>query len=261
MGRAEEITLSENDKSLRQILGVNFFTGNASEAVDRMNRRGGLLVVPAAPALKDLDSNQGYREALVNADFAITDSAFMVLIWNCIDRHRIPRVSGLTYLREFLSRSEMRVPGTTFWIMASTQSALRNADWLRSRGFPLMPDDIYIAPLYGVEIADPLLLAALRHRRPRHIVVTIGGGTQERLGLYLKRSLDFSPSIHCIGAAISFLSGDQIRIPQWADHLCLGWLFRCLWDPRRYVARYWAARKLLPLMLRYRRNLPALEAN
>jgi N-acetylglucosaminyldiphosphoundecaprenol N-acetyl-beta-D-mannosaminyltransferase len=226
-----------------------------------MNHGGSLLVVPAAPALKDLGSNEGYREALVSADFAITDSAFMVLIWNCIDRDRIRRVSGLAYLREFLSRPEMRASGTTFWIMASAQSAHRNADWLSLRGLSLTPDDIYVAPLYRGEMADPILLAALRKRRPRHIVVTIGGGTQERLGLYLKRSLDFSPSIHCIGAAISFLSGDQVRIPRWADELCLGWLFRCLSDPRRYVARYWAARKLLPLMLRYRRNLPALETS
>ena len=47
-----------------------------------MRSKGGLLVVPAAPALKDLDRSPDYRDALLNADLAITDSAFMVLIWN-----------------------------------------------------------------------------------------------------------------------------------------------------------------------------------
>jgi len=89
--------------------------------------------------------------------------------------------------------------------------------------------------------------------------VTIGGGIQEGLGLYIKRHMDFSPAIHCIGAAIAFLSGDQVPIPEWADHLYLGWLLRCLVNPRRYIARYWAARKLLPLMIRYRRELPSAE--
>jgi UDP-N-acetyl-D-mannosaminuronic acid transferase (WecB/TagA/CpsF family) len=253
--------VSQSNERFSQILGVKFFTGSASEAVDCMNERGGLLVVPAAPGLKDLKSNQSYREALLGADLAITDSAFMVLIWNCINRDKIRRVSGLAYLREFLVLRETRSPGATFWIMAGTESARRNAEWLRSRGITLTSDDIYIAPLYQGEFADPELLARLRERRPRHIIVTIGGGTQEPLGLYLKRSLDFSPAIHCIGAAIAFLSGDQVHIPEWADHFYLGWLFRCFSDPRRYVARYWAARRLLPLMLRYRRELPTLEAH
>jgi UDP-N-acetyl-D-mannosaminuronic acid transferase (WecB/TagA/CpsF family) len=113
--------------------------------------------------------------------------------------------------------------------------------------------------MYGEVIHDPELLSILNSRCPRNIVVTIGGGTQERLGLYLKRNLDFRPAIHCVGAAIAFLSGDQVKIPVWADKLFLGWLFRCLSEPKRYVARYWSARKLFPLMLRYRDQLPSAE--
>jgi hypothetical protein len=37
-----------------KILGIDFFQGTAAEAVDRMGAEGGLLVVPAAPALKDM---------------------------------------------------------------------------------------------------------------------------------------------------------------------------------------------------------------
>ena len=258
MNAASKIASSPKTDYFRQILGISFFTGSSSEAVDRM-KCGGLLVVPAAPSLKDLETNRSYREALLNADLAITDSAFMVLIWNCIDANRIRRVSGLAYLREFLGREETNQSGATFWIMAGPDSAQKNAQWLNSRGIAVTPDDMYIAPMYRGEITDLELLQRLRERRPKNIVVTIGGGTQERLGLYLKRNLDFSPAIHCIGAAIAFLSGDQVRIPEWADHLYLGWLFRCLSDPKRYVARYWSARKLLPLMLRYRQQLPPCE--
>ena len=62
----------------RSILGIEFFVGNAAQAVQRMNH-GGLLVVPAAPALKNLPHDAAYREALLAADLVITDSAFMVL--------------------------------------------------------------------------------------------------------------------------------------------------------------------------------------
>ena len=86
--------------------------------------------------------------------------------------------------------------------------------------------------------------------------MTLGGGTQERLGLYLRSELNCKPSIHCVGAAIAFLSGDQVQIPRWADRMYLGWLFRCLSDPARYMPRYWDARKLLSLMIRYGSSLP-----
>ena len=241
----------------RQILGIRFFIGNADEAIARLSD-GGLLVVPAAPALKNLAHDPAYREALQNADLVITDSAFMVMIWNRLKRDSIRRVSGLKYLSLLLKQPDFHHPGGSFWIMASEESAQRNCAWLRRQGIQLANEDRYIAPLYGETICDPDLLERINQRRPRHIVVSIGGGTQERLGLYLRSELACKPSIHCIGAAIAFLSGDQVVIPRWADRMYLGWLFRCVSNPRRYMPRYWDARKLYSLMARYGSSLPEL---
>jgi N-acetylglucosaminyldiphosphoundecaprenol N-acetyl-beta-D-mannosaminyltransferase len=235
----------------RRILGLEFFTGSPADALAVM-KGGGLLVAPAAPALKDLPLNEEYREALLNADVRLTDSGFMVFLWNLLQRDRVPKLSGLAYLREFVQAR----PGDIFWVMSNPASCQRNLIWLRAQGIDVSEKDAYVAPIYKGPIADEELLARLRARRPAHIVLTLGGGTQERLGLYLKRNLEFRPAIHCVGAAIAFLSGDQVRIPEWADHLGMGWLFRCVWQPRRYVSRYWSARKLLALLVRYRENLP-----
>lgn len=242
----------------QRILGVDFFCGTAHQTIAQM-KGGGLLVVPAAPALKDLPTNAAYREALLHADLAITDSAFMVLIWNFISRERVPRVSGLEYLKELLNEPDLREPGNTLWVMASPKSAATNIGWLRTQGIELREQDIYMAPLYKGEIVDAPLLEKMRAHPYRHVVVTVGGGTQERLGLYLKRNLGYRPAIHCIGAAIAFLSGDQVHIPTWADKTGMGWLLRCLSKPTAYVPRYWAARKLVWLMLRYRSELPPLQ--
>ena len=114
----------------RRILGIAFFDGSAKAAIAIM-RNGGLLVIPAAPALKDLDHNLDYRESLLNADLAITDSAFMVLIWNRLQSQPIKRLSGLEYLRELLLEPDVRQPGNTLWIMASPVSAQRNLAWLK----------------------------------------------------------------------------------------------------------------------------------
>ncbi len=249
------------DRTHARILGIDFFVGTVQDAVERM-RAGGLLVVPAAPALKDMETSANYREALMAADMALPDSAFMVMLWNRIEHDRIPRISGLQYLRELLLHPEVQLPGNTFWVMAGQASARQNLQWLAQEGIAVPPECSYQAPMYGALIEDQALLEQLERLRPKHIVVTLGGGTQERLGLYLKRHLSYRPAIHCIGAAIAFLSGDQVYIPVWADTMYLGWFFRSASEPKRYIPRYWDARKLLKLMLRYRDRLPelALEA-
>ena len=243
----------------RQILGITFFVGSAQRAIDLVCH-GGLLVVPAAPALKNLDQDIAYREALLNADVAITDSSLMVMVWNFLQGDRIQRLSGLEYLVKLLRRPDVRGPGESFWVMANRDSAARNLAWLSEQGVQVLSEDVYLAPLYGSTIHDKCLLQRVRERKPHHIIVTIGGGAQERLGLYLKRNLEWLPAIHCIGAAIAFLSGDQVHIPMWADRLYLGWLFRCISEPKRYIPRYWSARKLVSLMLRYRSLPPVVSA-
>jgi N-acetylglucosaminyldiphosphoundecaprenol N-acetyl-beta-D-mannosaminyltransferase len=222
-------------------------------------RAGGVLVVPAAPALREISSNGDYREALMNADVAIADSALMVLLWNLIESDSIPRISGLKYLRVLLEQEDVRTPGNTLWVMAGAKSGEKNRSWLRSKGIDVPPEYVYEAPMYGNKVEDSQLIDLLHALRPQHVIITLGGGTQERLGLYLKRNLDCLPAIHCIGAAIAFLSGDQVRIPDWADRLYLGWLFRCLSSPRRFVPRYLSAPQLVPLLWHYRNELPALQ--
>lgn len=237
------------------ILGVRFFRGTAIEAVERM-QRGGLLVVPAAPALKDIGRNRGYREALLGADLCIPDSAFMVMIWNRIAKDGLRRLSGLAYLRELLATEAMRQPGNAIWVMASASSADRNLAWLKKQGITVPKECTYVAPMYGNEVEDEALLHLLEQQRPQHIVLTVGGGTQERLGYWLRKRLSYPAAIHCTGAAIAFLSGDQVAIPVWADRMYLGWLFRSAAQPGRFVPRYWEARKLFGLMWRYRERLP-----
>jgi exopolysaccharide biosynthesis WecB/TagA/CpsF family protein len=245
----------KQDADFRQILGLRFFVGGVQRAINLV-RNGGLLVVPAAPALKNLANDVAYRQALIEADVAIADSSLMVMVWNFLQRDTIHRLSGLEYLAELLKQSDVREPSRCFWIMANPRGASTNLAWLRQQGIEVFAADTYVAPTYGPMIEDEILLSRIRERHPTHIIVTIGGGAQEKLGLYLKRNLQPTPAIHCIGAAIAFLSGDQVRIPMWADYFYLGWLFRCISEPKRYVPRYWAARDLIGLMLRYRDRLP-----
>jgi len=247
---------SRTGSPYRQILGVRFFTGTPREAL-QIGMRGGLVVVPAAPALVDLETDAPYRDALVSADLAITDSGLMVLLWRLFTGERVTRVSGLEYLKLMLNEPSVREPGAVLWIMPTPAARDRNVAWLKSQGFPTTDEDCYLAPLYPKgELSDPALIEILQRKRPKHIIVGLGGGVQEKLGLHLRRTLDYVPGIHCIGAAIGFLSGEQVRIPMWADFFFLGWLFRSLSAPRKFFPRYWKARKLVGIMWKYRERLP-----
>jgi UDP-N-acetyl-D-mannosaminuronic acid transferase (WecB/TagA/CpsF family) len=252
-------TIAPTETQYRCILGVRFFVGDAHEAV-ALGSRGGLVVVPAAPALMELARDRDYRQALSESDLALTDSGFLVLLWNVMHQDCIHRVSGLEYLKLLLAGTEFRKPGDALWVMPSQGSLRRNLDWLRSKGYPTRAEDCYVAPKYaGGLIVDDALVGLVNKRNPRHVIIGLGGGVQEKLGLYVKRHCDGRPAIHCIGAAIGFLTGDQIRIPDWADRWILGWLFRCASNPIRFVPRYAKALRLPIMLWKYHDRMPELQ--
>lgn len=239
----------------RQILGIRFFVGTVDQAVERACR-GGLIVAPSAPNLVDLVLDPGSREALTTADLAITDSGLMVLLWRLVEGESLERVSGYRYIRRLLQEPAFQKAGAVFWVMPNAAAQARNVAWLRAQGLAVTEADCHVAPMYGQSVVDPALLERIRERRPEHIVIALGAGKQEKLGLYLRESAGYRPAIHCIGAAIGFLTGDQGHIPDWADRFYLGWLVRLLGNPRLYFPRFVKAARVIPLMIRYRRELP-----
>jgi len=241
------------------ILGIHFFNGTVDEAVDVMSRNGGLLVVPAAPALMKLQTDEGYRRALVSADMAIADSGAMVLLWRIFTGRRVERISGLKFLKHLVAQLGSRPNERVLWIVPSEAAHERTIDWLRHVNLTGSAD-FYVAPRYGIDVFDAELVARIDSHPPAHVVVGIGGGVQEKLGFFLKENLRARPAIHCIGAALAFLTGDQPPIPMWADRFYLGWLLRLLRQPRIFGPRYLSAFKLPLLIFRYKGALPPLSA-
>ncbi len=239
------------------VLGTKFFTGSLGEACD-VAARGGLLTAPSGPGLGfDLVRSSAYRRALEASDIVLTDSAFMVILWRMRTGTRLPRNSGLAFLRIWLNRDIMRQDSATFWVMPNAEEAQRTRGWLRAQGYPASEEDFYVAPMYQ---AGPIVDAALRdridQRRPKVIYVGIGGGVQERLGHYLRDNLSYRPVILCLGAAMAFVTGAQVKIPVWVDRWGLGWLWRVVSDPSRFAQRYLRATSLFWLIFRFGENAP-----
>ena len=119
--------------------------------------------------------------------------------------------------------------------------------------------DTYIASIYRSNVADHQLVSILKVSQPAHVIIGIGGGVQEKLGFYLRENLAYRPAVHCIGAALGFLTGDQKPIPGWADRFYLGWFLRLIRQPKLFAKRFLRAFELPWLILKYGEKLPPLK--
>ena len=241
-----------------RILGVSFFNGSASDAVNHARHDGGLVVIPAAPALLKLKYDEEYRLALQRADLVLADSELLALLWRLVTQRRLRKISGISYLRSLLGDNEVRQNEKLFVIVSSNAAKSKAIDWLRERGFPIDLEDCHAAGAAPHE-QEHALLFEIEKRRPQHVIIALAGTGQEKLGLYLRDFLLFRPSIHCVGAALGFLTGIEHPIPEWAERFHLGWLLRLVSQPRMLLPRIGIALILTGMVFKYRSELPRLK--
>ncbi len=248
-------------KSFVQALGVSFHYGDLSDAC-ALAKRGGLITAPSGPGLaQDLTGCPEYRRALELSDLVLADSGLLCLWKKWVEKKPLSRISGLVFLQGILKTIDWEKKDT-FWVMPNEDQANANRDWIsKTYEVSLSNSSIYIAPQYRKtgRISDPSLLAQIEESRPNSIFIQVGGGVQERLGLFLKENLSHAPSIYCTGAALAFLSGEQANIPRWADSLYLGWLLRCFHRPGIFIPRYLKAFRLVYLLAKYGEKPPPIR--
>ena len=242
-----------------QILGIQFFNGDVDEAVQSMIRRGGFLIAPSGTCFARLREDEIYRRAVLGADLAIADSGFMVTLWRIFRRENVERISGLKYLKHLLAQLEAMGTTDVFWILPTEMAQQKLFAWSQQQTFPIKRDNCYVAPWYGSEVEDGDLLSLVERYRPAHVVAAIGSGPQEKLGFFLRENLSYRPAIHCTGAALGFITGDQTSIPDWADRFYLGWFFRLLAQPRTFIPRVARALEVPWLIWKYGEKLPPMR--
>ena len=239
------------------ILGIDFFTESFTESVS-IAQKGGLVVAPSGPGLaSDLTSCEFYREALIKADLILPDSGLMCLWQNLFTKNKVSRISGLRFLETFLN--EFKAFESSFWVMPDTKQSITNISWIKKTyGYNIKEHQVFIAPVYTKigQLKDTVLLSKLQELKPNTIFIQLGGGVQERLGLFLKENFKMKTTILCTGAALAFLSREQAPIPRWADKYYLGWLMRCIFNPKVFFPRYIKAFRLVYLLSKYGKKPP-----
>jgi len=242
-----------------QILGIQFFNGNVEEAVAQLVQHGGFLVAPSGTCFARLREDETYRRAILSADLVIADSGLMASTWHLLRHENVQRISGFKYLKHLLEKLKGEGTEEVFWVLPSERAQQRLFDWSRREAFPITRENCYVAPRYGPEVEDRNVLEMIQQHRPTHVIIAIGSGAQEKLGHYLRENLSYRPAIHCIGAALGFITGEQTAIPDWADRLYLGWLWRLVAQPHIFIPRLSRAVELPWLIWKYGEKLPPLR--
>lgn len=240
-----------------RILGLQFFNGTVAEAVARLGATGGCVVMPASPALTKLRYDEDYRRALQSAEMVLPDSELLVLVWKVVTGTPIQKISGIDYLSGLLNDDGFQ-NAKTIWILSSTAAKARAVELLRSRGFSPAEENVFVRER-AASGQDHTLLLEIEARRPNHVVIALQGGDQEQLGVYLRDYLLYRPSIHCVGAALGFLSGAEAPIPEAFARCHLGWLARLRSQPGMILPRIGTAITLARMLIRHRDELPPLK--
>jgi exopolysaccharide biosynthesis WecB/TagA/CpsF family protein len=243
----------------QQILGIQFFSGDVVEAVASVFQDGGFVVAPSGTCFARLREDEAYRRSVVAADLAIADSGLMVLLWHLLKRRTVPRISGLKYLKYVLGKLKSNRVAEVFWVLPSERAREKLLNWSQREAFPIRLAYCYVAPRYGLEIEDQHLVASIEKSRPAHVIIALGSGAQEKLGHYLRENLSYRLAIHCTGAALGFIIGDRVAIPDWVDRFYLGWLWRLLAQPCVFIPRLTRALELPWFVWKYGENLPPLR--
>ncbi len=243
----------------QQILGIRFFNGDVEEAVALVARDGGFVVAPSGTCFARLREDETYRRAILSADLAIADSGLMASTWRLLQHENVQRISGFKYLKHLLEKLKSEGTEKVLWVFPSERAQQKLFDWSRREGFPITGENCYVAPRYGSEVEDGNLVVMIQQHRPAHVIIAIGSGAQEKLGHYLRENLSYRPAIHCIGAALGFITGEQTAIPDWADRLYAGWLWRLVAQPHIFIPRLSRAVELPWLIWKYRQKLPPMR--
>lgn len=222
----------------------------------------------AASALAEVDlrlkQGRGFALATINLDHLVKlrrDPVFLA----AYARQDIVVADGnpIVWLSRLAGRAVSLVPGSDLVLplvqaaaasdrplvlLGSTSDALEGAARTLQGRVPGMVVAALIAPPFGFDPAGQAgraMLAQIAAVGPCLCLLALGAPKQEQFAA-LGRDLAPMAGFASIGAGVDFLSGHQVRAPEWVRKLAMEWVWRMLQSPRRLVPRYAACAAILP---------------
>tara|TARA_Y100001970_G_C14122969_1_gene797366 strand:- start:183 stop:938 length:756 start_codon:yes stop_codon:yes gene_type:complete len=238
-----EEKLSNKRIKIVEFLGIKFKDLDIKD-FSYLMKQSGLFVFPSGPGISNLKTGSSYHKALLSADYVFFDSGYFVLLLKILKNIKVKKFSGYKFLKYLFIHLEKNKYENIFLIDPNEEISQNNCKYLNRLSINNLTN--YVAPHYNdVErLSDQDVLEKIIKVRPNLIIINIGGGTQEVLGDYIKKNINFETKIICTGAAISFFTKDQAPINSIFDKLYLGWLIRILFKPQIFLKRYFKSLRL-----------------
>jgi exopolysaccharide biosynthesis WecB/TagA/CpsF family protein len=195
-----------------------------------------------------LRSDPKFSAAYKRARF-VTADGFPIVLLGRLNRVPVRRTTGADLLEPLCGQaSQRRMP--VFLLGPSTAVISGASKELRHRVGELDIVGTYApGPNFDPESPDAdMAIERIRRSGARLCFVALGAPRQE---IFAARCLERVPGVGfvCVGAALDFLAGTQIRAPRFFQNNGLEWLWRLSSNPQRLAARYLRCAAVLPRLV------------
>lgn len=133
-------------------------------------------------------------------------------------------------------------------MIGSTEAALKGAASSLQIEVPGVTFGPLIAPPFGFDPCGDearAMLTELAQLGPCLCLIALGAPKQEEFAA-LGRKIAPQVGFASVGAGVDFLSGHQVRAPEWTRRLAMEWVWRMMQSPKRMGPRYAACAAILP---------------
>jgi UDP-N-acetyl-D-mannosaminuronic acid transferase (WecB/TagA/CpsF family) len=225
---------------------IKFYNYSFIELIDKLvKKKKSYLVAPAASSLSQIIIDKKHLIALQKSTVAIFDSGLFCIILLLLKGVRVKKNSGYLFLSKFVNYDLVKKE-KILCVDPTKRDSLTNKKFLQINKFTKLKS--YVAPIYNKNnIKDLKLLQLIDLYKPKYILINIGGGTQEKLALFINQNSKNNQIILCLGAAIGFFTGQQAPINSFFDRIYSGWLIRVLFNPKVFIPRVFKSLYLIRL--------------
>lgn len=193
--------------------------------------------------LVKLRENAAFRKAYAQAELITADGAPVAMLAR--RQHRAIRRTTGADLVEPLCAAAAR-EGVPVAFFGSDQRTLDRCQRILSRRYPGLHIAHAEAPPFGFDPTSPeaeRAAARMAASGARIVFVAFGAPKQELFSAHMAK---LTPELGfvCIGAALDFIAGSQIRAPVLFQTVGMEWFWRLLTNPQRMAKRYYLCARL-----------------
>jgi exopolysaccharide biosynthesis WecB/TagA/CpsF family protein len=197
--------------------------------------RYGYVVTPNADHMIRLHEDASFRALYADASYILLDSRFLAHVLRIAKGLHLPVCTGSDLTAKLFS--DVISPDDPLVLIGGSNEQARKL----GERYGLQNLAHFNPPMGFIrdpEAVETCLRFIETHSPFRFCLLAVGAPQQEAVAQLLKARGIARGLVLCIGASISFLTGDERRAPLWVQRCGMEWSFRLMQAPGRMAKRY-----------------------